>query len=94
MPKDPFFEPLPGELVVSYGHRLLWHQLGLQLNNKRAWMLTEEEFVAAIMTRYPDAVERNVRQYRSYFNGIHESMGFRAAREKMPVPVEFARSPE
>lgn len=85
----PIPPPLPGERQVSYGDRLLWYQLGLQINGKRELMLTEAEYVAAVCRYFPDAVVHNVRGYRSYFNGRHKSMGFREV-SAMPVPVEFA----
>lgn len=88
--RKPIPAPLPGERVVSYGDRLLWHQLALQLNGHRELMLTEQEFVTAVREHFPNAVEQNVRQYRNYFNSRHKSMGFRDA-SPMPMPVEFAR---
>jgi hypothetical protein len=82
-------QPLDGERVVSYGDRLLWHQLALQLNGQIGLMLTEDEFVETVCHFFPDAVKENVRRYRSYFNGKHESMGFRG-QGVLPIPVEFA----
>ena len=49
-------------------------------------MLTEDEYVAAVLKAFPDATEANVRRYRSYFNNRHKSMGFRD-RSEMPVAV-------
>jgi hypothetical protein len=82
-------EPFDGENLKSYGDRLLWHQLGLQLHRMTQFMLTEEEYVAAVLHYYPAAKEENVRLYRSYFNSRHKSMGFRGKSE-MPIAVKFA----
>jgi hypothetical protein len=84
-------DPLDGENLKSYGDRLLWHQLGLQMHGYYEFMLTEEEYVAAVRHFYPRAKENNVRLYRSYFNTKHKSMGFRG-ESSMPIPVEFANS--
>ena len=80
--------PLPDERLVSYGDRLLWHELGLQMNGHETHMLTEDEFVSAVLNFYPDATEQNVRRYRNYFNNKHSSMGFRDGT-KMPTPLVF-----
>ena len=53
-------------------------------------MLTEDEYVEAVSQYFPEAVTENVRRYRSYFNGIHKSMGFRGVSE-LPTTVEFAK---
>lgn len=89
VPSKPILMPLPDERLVSYGDRLLWHQLGLQLNGHRSLMLTEEEYVATVRGFYMDADEQNVRRYKQYFNTRHESMGFRGIDS--PVSVEFAQ---
>jgi hypothetical protein len=81
--------PLPDELLVSYGDRLLWHQLALQLTGHRNFMLTEEEYVRTVRGFYPDALEHNVREYRNYFNSRQDTMGFRDSEKEMPTPVEF-----
>jgi len=81
--------PRPGEKVVAYGDRLLWRQLEFQIKGVTSSMPTEEEFVSAVLRHFPDAVERNVRRYRNYFNGRHKSMGLRDGRAQ-PIPVEFA----
>lgn len=81
--------PRPGEKVVAYGDRLLWRQLEFQTKGLATSMLTEEEFVSAVLRHFPEAVERNVRLYRNYFNGRHKSMGLRDGRAQ-PLPVEFA----
>jgi hypothetical protein len=88
VPPKTILIPLTNEGRVSYGDRLLWHQLALQLNNRHAEMLTEDEYVDTVRGFYPEAVEDNVRNYRNYFNSRHKSMGFRNI--EMPVPVEFA----
>jgi len=82
----PIIIPLADEGVVSYGDRLLWHELGLQLNNRREDMLTEEEYVRTMMGFYPTAIEQNIRKYPGYFNrgGDGNGMGF---RRDFPVPV-------
>jgi hypothetical protein len=85
----PVPDILPGERLVSFGDRLLWHQLGLQLNGHYNLMLTEDEYVSIVLDFFPDAVEENVRRYRNYFNGRHKSMGFRQSTP-MPTPVEFS----
>ena len=90
VPGKPVVLPLPDELLVSYGDRLLWHQLALQLTGHRALMLTEEEYVATVCGFYPDALEHNVREYRNYFNSRQDTMGFRDKEKEMPTPVEFA----
>ena len=84
-------EPFDGENLKCYGDRLLWHQLALQLHDLKTMMLTEAQYIAAIMHFYPGATEANVRQYRNYFNSRHKSMGFRGECA-MPVQVEFANS--
>lgn len=88
VPNKPIIIPIAGENLVSYGDRLLWHQLALQLNGHQSRMLTEDEYVATVCGFYPDALERNVRAYRSYFNSKQDTMGFRD--QEMPVPLEFA----
>jgi hypothetical protein len=88
IPNKPILIPLPNENLVSYGDRLLWHQLGLQINGHERSMLTEDEYVATVRGFYPDALEGNVRAYRSYFNSKQDTMGFREI--EVPVPVEFA----
>ena len=88
MSLKPIPLPLPNEKLVSYGDRLLWHQLGLQINEQRDYMLTESEYVEAVVRYFPDAVVDNVKRYRSYFNGAHKSMGFREG-SNVPTPVEF-----
>ena len=89
VPNKPILTPLAGENLVSYGDRLLWHQLGLQINGHRDQMLTEDEYVVTVRGFYPDALEHNVREYRNYFNSKQSTMGFRDGTT-MPVPVEFA----
>jgi hypothetical protein len=42
-------------------------------------MLTEDEYVAAMLRHYPDASVQNLRIYRNYFNNKHKSMGFKEA---------------
>ena len=88
VPDKPIILPLPGEQLVSYGDRLLWHQLGLQLNGHTGQMLTENEYAATVCGFYTTADQDNVRKSRNYFNNKHESMGFREI--EMPVDVEFA----
>jgi hypothetical protein len=88
VPSKPIVIPLPNENLVSYGDRLLWHQLGLQLNGRQPEMLTEDEYVATVRGFYPEALEHNVRAYPNYFNSRQSTMGFREI--EMPVPVEFA----
>ncbi len=88
VPSKPILLPLPNENLVSYGDRLLWHQLALQMNGHDRCMLTEDEYVATVCGFYPDALEHNVRVYRSYFNSKQDTMGFREL--EMPVPVQFA----
>jgi len=90
VPSKPVIMPLPEENLVSFGDRLLWHQLGLQLTGHRELMLTENEYVATVRGFYPDALEHNVRQYCSYFNSRQDTMGFRHSEIEMPIPVEFA----
>jgi hypothetical protein len=82
----PIIIPLTDEGVVSYGDRLLWHELGLQLKNRREDMLTGEEYVRTMMGFYPTAIEQNIRKYLGYFNrgGGGNGMGFRG---DIPVPV-------
>jgi hypothetical protein len=87
VPSKPILLPLPDENLVSYGDRLLWHQLGLQLNGRYSDMLTEEEYVVTVRGFYPDGLEHNVRQYRSYFNSRQATMGFREV--EMPIAVRF-----
>jgi hypothetical protein len=89
VPSKPILTPLGNENLVSYGDRLLWHQLALQLNGRHADMLTENEYVATVLGFYPEALEHNVRAYRSYFNSRQDTMGFR--EKEMPTPVEFAQ---
>ena len=69
---------MPHETLGGYGDRLLWPELGLQLNNRREDMLTEEEYVRMMMGFYPSAVEQNIRKYPGYFNrgGAGNGMGF------------------
>lgn len=83
-------QPIQDENLVSYGDRLLWHQLSLQLNGHTAFMLTEDEYVETVCYFYPEAVKENVQRYRSYFNGKHESMGLRGI--ELRVAVEFKDS--
>jgi hypothetical protein len=90
VPNKPIILPLGGENLVSYGDRLLWHQLALQLTGHRDLMLTEQEYVETVRGFYPDSLEHNVRQYRSYFNSRQDTMGFRNNQLEMPIPVEFA----
>ena len=90
VPGKPILTPLADERLVSYGDRLLWHQLGLQLNGHRSLMLTEDEYVGMVCGFYPDALEHNVRTYRSYFNSRQDTMGCRD--KELPIPVEFASS--
>ena len=80
--------PLANENLVSYGDRLLWNQLALQLNDHAEFMLTEQEFIATIVGFYPDALPHNVQAYRNYFNSKQDTMGFRD--KEMPVRVAFA----
>ncbi|MCO6044138.1 hypothetical protein NG895_09480 [Aeoliella sp. ICT_H6.2] len=89
VPNKPIPLPLGGEALKSYGDRLLWHQLGLQLHDHHHAMLTEQEYIDVVTGFYPEAVRHNVELYRSYFNNKHESMGFRST--EMPVHVEFAK---
>jgi hypothetical protein len=91
VPSKPILVPLPDENLVSYGDRMLWHQLGLQMNGRYADMLSEDEYVAAVRGFYPEALEHNVRSYRNYFNSRQPTMGFREM--EMPVSVEFANGP-
>jgi hypothetical protein len=88
IPPKPILTPLSDENLVSYGDRLLWHQLGLQLNGWQQEMLTEDEFVATVRGFYPEALEHNVRSYRNYFNSRQSTMRFREI--ELPVPVQFA----
>ena len=88
LPGKPTIAPLPNEDLVSYGDRLLWHQLGLQMNNHTDLMLSEAEYVATVCGYYPEAERGNVQKYRGYFNSRQDTMGFRAV--EMPVNVEFA----
>jgi hypothetical protein len=90
VPNKPIILPLADENLVSFGDRLLWHQLALQLTGHRELMLTEDEYVATVRGFYPVALENNVRQYRSYFNSRQDTMGFRNRQFEMPIPVEFA----
>lgn len=90
VPNKPIVIPLGDESLVSYGDRLLWNQLALQLTGHHELMLTEEEYVATVRGFYPEALEHNVRQYRSYFNSRQDTMGFRDKDKEMPTPVEFA----
>ena len=97
LPNKPIISPLPGELLVSYGDRLLWHQLGLQLTGRGRDMLTHEEYVRTVVGFYPDANPDNVEAYPSYFNGKHESMGLRRGEQfadherQLPVTVELPK---
>ncbi|MGI8982538.1 MAG: hypothetical protein ACR2FY_25175 [Pirellulaceae bacterium] len=90
IPRKPIIMPLPDELLVSYGDRLLWHQLALQITGHHPLMLTEDEYVNSVCGFFPGALEHNVRQYRSYFNGRQDTMGFRDSGKEMPTPVEFS----
>ena len=90
VPSKPIVIPLANENLVSYGDRLLWHQLGLQLNGRKSEMLTEDEYVRTVRGFYSEALEHNVRAYRNYFNSKQDTMGFRD--KEMPVPVEFAQN--
>jgi hypothetical protein len=80
--------PLADENLVSYGDRLLWNQLALQLNGHVDLMLTEQEYVATVCGFYPDALPQNVQAYRNYFNSKQDTMGLRD--KEMPVRVLFA----
>ena len=62
--------------------------LSLQLNGYDELMLTEDEYLSLILHHFPDAVVRNVKIYRNYFNNNHKSMGFRGV-SAMPTPVRF-----
>ncbi len=90
LPDKPLIHPFAGEGVVSYGDRLLWHQLALQINNHRSHMLTRAEFVQVVTGYYPDAVARNIELYPGYFNrcGAGNGMGFRNS-EPLPVQLEL-----
>jgi hypothetical protein len=79
IPDKPIIHPFAREGVVSFGDRLLWHQLALQLNNRRDLMLTAEQYVRVVMGYYPDAVKKNTKLYPGYFNrsGVGNGMGFR-----------------
>jgi hypothetical protein len=92
IPNKPLIVPFADENLVSYGDRLLWHQLGLQMNGHQSRMLSEEEYVATVCGFYASALEHNVRAYRSYFNSKQDTMGFRD--REMPIPVEFAETPD
>jgi len=88
VPDKPILVPLPNEKLVSYGDRLLWHQLALQINGHTDKMLSEEECVATVCGFYSHALQHNVRAYRNYFNSRQDTMGFRGI--EMPVQVTFA----
>jgi hypothetical protein len=89
IPGKPILVPLPDENLVSYGDRMLWHQLGLQLNGHTTAMLTESEYVSLVCGFYPEALAHNVRTYRNDFNSRQDTMGFRDT--EMPVPVQFVQ---
>ena len=91
LPFKPVIVPFPDEGVVSFGDRLLWHQLGLQMNRREEDMLTLEEFVDTVMGYYPEASMANVQAYKNYFNSGDDEkcMGFRTDT-RMPVSVRFA----
>lgn len=88
MPAKPIVHPLVGEGLVSYGDRLLWHQLGLQMNSRDGDMLTEAEYVRTVMGYYPTAIEQNLKKYPGYFNrgGDGNGMGF---RRDVPLPISL-----
>lgn len=88
LPDKPIIHPFAGEGVVSYGDRLLWHQLALQLNNHREQILTEVEYVQVMIGYFPDAVVENIQRYAGYFNrcGRGNGMGF---RNDQPMPVSL-----
>jgi len=90
IPNKPVILPLAEELLVSYGDRLLWHQLALQLTRHRSLILTVGEYVATVRGFYPEVLEHNVPEYRNYFNSRQDTMGFRDKNKEMPTPVEFA----
>ena len=92
IPPKLIIMPLAHELLVSYGDRLLWHELAMQLTGHQDLMLTEDEYVATVRGFYPEALEHNVREYRSYFNSRQDTMGFRDNTKEMPTPLEFANS--
>jgi len=77
-----------GEGVVSYGDRLLWHELALQINKRRDLMLTMQQFVQVVMGYYADAVPGNFEDYIGYFNrcGSGNGMGF---RNSPPLPIQL-----
>lgn len=90
LPSKPILVPFADEGVVSYGDRLLWHQLGLQFNKRYSDMLTRQEFVDTVMGYYPTASEVNVRAYRNYFNSGDDEKGMGFRRDiKMPIQVDF-----
>lgn len=92
VPDKPIIVPFAGEGVVSYGDRLLWHQLALQLNNHHSKMLTQNEYVSVVLGFYPDAVKANLEKYPGYFNrgGDTNGMGFRQNRP-VPEPLELPK---
>jgi hypothetical protein len=91
LPNKPILTPFHDEGVVSYGDRLLWHQLGLQLNKRNADMPTQQEYVDIVMGYYPTASETNVRAYHNYFNSGDDEKGMGFRRDiKMPIQVAFA----
>lgn len=92
VPDKPIVIPFADEGVVSYGDRLLWHELALQLNDRRDLMLTEVEYVRIVTGFYPDAVMKNIEKYPYYFNrgGQGNGMGFRRDIP-VPVPLELAK---
>ena len=90
VPDKTILMPMHNESLVSYGDRLLWHQLALQMNGHQSEMLSEEEYVSTVKGFYPAAEIDNLKRYRGYFNNAHKSLGFRG-RATMPIPVEFAK---
>ena len=96
LPAKPIVFPLPGDFFVSYGDRLLWYQLGLQITGHPSLILTKQEYVRTVMGFYHDALRHNVESYLPYFNGEQPTMGLRRGPEYehlervLPVPVEFA----
>ncbi len=92
LPDKPIIIPFAEEGVVSYGDRLLWHELALQLNNHRDQMLTESEYVRIVTGFYPDAVRGNIEEYPYYFNhgGEGNGMGFRRDLS-VPIPLKMVK---
>jgi hypothetical protein len=92
LPDKPIVIPFASEGVVSYGDRLLWHELALQLNNHRHLMLTEAEYVRVVTGFFPEAVRGNIEKYPYYFNrgGDGNGMGFRCDIP-VPVPLELIK---